>query len=109
MNSLAGKVAVITGGSRGIGRGIAEAFLNEGANVVINGRSPEKGSATLAELNVGERAHFVAGDVKVREDVERIIDEALSRYGRVDILVNNAGGSGGFAPIHEMSEDAWQE
>ncbi len=109
MNSLAGKVAVITGGSRGIGRGIAEAFLNEGANVVINGRSPEKGSATLAELNVGERAHFVAGDVKVREDVERIIDEALRRYGRVDILVNNAGGSGGFAPIHEMSEDAWQE
>ena len=109
MGSLAGKVAVITGGSRGIGRGIAEAFLEEGASVVINGRSPEKGAATLRDWGAPDRARFVAGDVKKRTDVEAVVDEAMTAFGRIDILVNNAGGSTGFAPIHELAEEAWQE
>jgi 3-hydroxybutyrate dehydrogenase/3-oxoacyl-[acyl-carrier protein] reductase len=106
---LAGRVAAITGGTRGIGRGIAEAFLAEGARVVINGRSPEKGADALAELGAGDAAHFVAGDVRVQADVEGVIDATVARYGRIDILVNNAGGSSGFAPVAELSDEAWRE
>ena len=106
---LAGRVALITGGTRGIGRGIAEAFLAEGASLVVNGRSPEKGARCLAELRAGERAHFVAGDVRVQRDVERVVDDAVGRYGRVDVLVNNAGGSSGYAPVAELSDEAWQD
>ena len=106
---LAGRVAVITGGTRGIGRGIAEAFLAEGARVVVNGRSLEKGARCLTELGAAERAHFVAGDVRVQADVERVIDEAIAHYERIDILVNNAGGSSGYAPVAELSDEAWRE
>jgi 3-hydroxybutyrate dehydrogenase len=106
---LAGRVAVITGGSRGIGRGIAEAFLAEGAQVVINGRSPDKGARTLAELNAGTAAHFIAADVTQQAGVEALITDAIKHYGRVDILVNNAAGSSGYAPVVDLSDAAWNE
>jgi len=106
---LEGRVAVITGGSRGIGRAIAEAFLAEGARVVINGRSPDKGARTLAELNAGDAAFFIAADVTRQAEVEGLITGAIERYGRVDILVNNAGGSSGYAPVVELSDAAWNE
>ncbi|WP_131746984.1 SDR family NAD(P)-dependent oxidoreductase [Frankia sp. Cppng1_Ct_nod] len=105
--TLDGRVAVVTGGSRGIGRGIAEALLADGANVVINGRSEAKGKEALGELGAGDRALFVAGDIRVQSDVEGLVDAAITRYGRVDILVNNAGGSDGFALVHELSDEAW--
>ena len=60
---LEGQVAVITGGTRGIGRAIAEACLREGASVVVNGRSPDKGAQAVAEMDAGDRVLFVAGDV----------------------------------------------
>ena len=104
---LEGKVAAVTGGSRGIGRGIVEAFLAEGASVVLNGRSAEKGERALAELGAGERAHFMAGDVTLEATVKGLVDGAVERYGRIDILVNNAGGSSGFAPVADMANDAW--
>jgi 3-hydroxybutyrate dehydrogenase len=106
---LRDKVAVITGGTQGIGKGIAAAFLSEGARVVISGRSPEKGQAALDDLGGGERATFVAGDVKSKADVESLIDTAVERYGTIHILVNNAGGSSGFALVAELSDEAWQE
>lgn len=106
---LNGRVAVITGGTRGIGFGLAETFLKAGAKVVINGRSPEKGIAAVAELGAPDRTLFVAGDVTRRADVEALVNGALTRFGRVDILVNNAGGSSGFAPVAQMSIDAWDE
>ena len=106
---LNGQVAVITGGTRGIGRAIAEAFLAQGASVVVNGRSQEKGEQALAEMNGGDRAHFVAGDVTSQTDVERVVNTAIERYGKVDILVNNAGGSSGFALVGDMSDEAWQQ
>jgi 3-hydroxybutyrate dehydrogenase/3-oxoacyl-[acyl-carrier protein] reductase len=106
---LEGRVALVTGGTRGIGRGIAAAFLAEGARVVINGRSPAKGAATLAELGAGERARFAAGDVRVQRDVERLVDETIARFGRIDVLVNNAGGSSGYAPVAELGDDAWRD
>ena len=109
MRELEGKVALITGGTRGIGRGIAESFLDAGARVAINGRSPEKGAATLKDWDCGSEAIFLAGDVTDQDAVEWIVDETIRQLGRIDILVNNAGGSSGFAPIHKLSEAAWQE
>lgn len=106
---LTGKVAAITGGTRGIGRGIAEAFLAAGASVAINGRSQEKGENTLTEMQGGDRAIFVAGDVTQQADVENFIATTISTFGKIDILVNNAGGSSGFAPVSELSDDSWQE
>ena len=106
---LTGKVAAITGGTRGIGRGIAEVFLAAGASVAINGRSPDKGAATLADMAAGDRAIFVQGDVTDQGDVERFVDTTITTFGKIDILVNNAGGSSGFAPVSELSDDSWQE
>ena len=106
---LTGKVAVVTGATRGIGRGIAEAYLSAGARVVLNGRSEAKGREALDEMDAGDSAMFVAGNVQSREDVEALVAAAIERYGKVDILVNNAGGSSGFAPIAQMSDEAWDE
>ena len=101
------KVAVITGGTRGIGRGIAEAFASAGAAVVLSGKSPDKGQQALDEMGVGDRAMFVKCDVRRQEDINNLIDQAAKRYGSVDIMVNNAGGSDRFALVHEMSDEAW--
>jgi NAD(P)-dependent dehydrogenase (short-subunit alcohol dehydrogenase family) len=101
------KVAVITGGTRGIGRGIAEAFASAGAALVLSGKSPDKGRQALDEIGIGDRAMFVQTDVRRQEDVNNLIDTAAQRYGSVDIMVNNAGGSDGFALVHEMSDEAW--
>ncbi|HEY7626875.1 MAG TPA: SDR family NAD(P)-dependent oxidoreductase [Ilumatobacteraceae bacterium] len=109
MGKLDEKVAAITGGTRGIGRAIAEAILEEGGKVAINGRNADKGEQALAEMNAGDRAIFVQGDVMKREDCERLVDTAVATFGTIDILVNNAGGSGGFAPVAQMSDEAWLE
>jgi len=101
------RIALVTGGSRGIGRGITEAFLDEGAKVVISGRDQSKGKQALQELKSEDRVHFVAGDVRVQADVERMVDEAVEHFGAIDVLVNNAGGSDGFAMVHELSDEAW--
>jgi 3-hydroxybutyrate dehydrogenase len=106
MGSLDGQVACITGGTRGIGRAIAEAFVAEGAKVVINGRSAEKGAVALAEMNAGDAVHFVAGDVKQRDDCEALIDATVAHYGRLDILVANAGGGSNYAPVADMTDEA---
>ena len=90
MNNLEGKVALVTGGTRGIGRGIAEAFLSAGARVAVNGRSPEKGAATIEALRVGDRAWYVGGDVTQQSAVDAMVDATLHHFGRIDILVNNA-------------------
>ena len=86
-----------------------EAFLAEGARVVVNGRNPEKGARALEEMNAGPSAHFIAGDVRAQADVEAFVDGTIAHYGRIDILVNNAGGSSGFAPVAELSDEAWNE
>ena len=104
---LEGKVAAITGGTRGIGRGIADAFIAEGASVVINGRSEEKGQRALEEMGVGDRAIFVQGDVTETGVMDNLIEEAVKEYGKIDILVNNAGGAGDFAPVVELSDEGF--
>jgi 3-hydroxybutyrate dehydrogenase len=107
VGKLDGKVATITSGSTGIGRGIAEAFLAEGAKVVINGRDAEKGERALKELNAGERGHFIKGDVTVREDVDAVVDGTVEKFGRIDILVNNAGGLLKTAPVKDLADEDW--
>ncbi len=89
-NRLQDKVAVITGGTSGIGAATAELFAAEGAKVVISGRSTEKGQA-LAE-RLGSSVIFEHQDVLVEDDVRRVIDAAAERFGRLDVLFNNAGG-----------------
>lgn len=104
---LDNKVALITGGTRGIGRGIAEAFLAEGAKVVVNGRDKEKGQQALSEMNAGDRAVFVQGDVMSQSDIESLVERAVEHFGRIDILVNNAGGTYDSAPVVDLNPETW--
>ncbi len=106
---LEGKTAAITGGTAGIGRGIAEAFLAEGANVALMARNPDKGAKVLAELDAGDRAMFVAGDVMEQDSVESFVDQVVERFGTVDILVNNAGGAGDLAPLVDLSDESFDQ
>jgi NAD(P)-dependent dehydrogenase (short-subunit alcohol dehydrogenase family) len=106
--ALTKRVAVVTGGTRGIGRGIAEAFLAQGAAVVVSGKSADKGQQAVEEMGGGDRVSFLACDVRDQRQIEQLIDETAKRYGSVDILVNNAGGTDGWALVHELSDDAWQ-
>ncbi|MEM7100967.1 MAG: SDR family NAD(P)-dependent oxidoreductase [Pseudomonadota bacterium] len=113
MTDLSGKVAVVTGGSRGIGRAIAEALAGAGASLAINGRSEQKGQQAIAEMKAahGDKTpiFFQSSDVTRQADVEGFIDAVIEHYGRIDILVNNAGGSSGYAPIDQLSDEAWHE
>ena len=86
---LSGRVVLVTGGAKGVGRGITERFLAAGAQVVICGRSTPEDLPSAD----GRTAHFVAGDVREPEQVQAIVDEAVVTYGRLDVLVNNAGGA----------------
>jgi NAD(P)-dependent dehydrogenase (short-subunit alcohol dehydrogenase family) len=106
---LQGRVAVLTQSTRSIGRGIAEAFLAEGASVVVSGRSEDKGKQALAEMGAGDRADFFPCDATMQDQVEALVDFAAERYGRLDIMVNNAGGTSGWALVGELSDEAWQQ
>ena len=86
---LAGRVAIVTGGGRGVGRGISERLLEAGADVVICGRNEPESLPSAA----GRAAAFVAADVRELEAIDRVIAFARERFGRLDVLVNNAGGS----------------
>ena len=104
---LDGQVAVITGGTRGIGFGIARELAAAGVRVVLGGRSEAKGKGALDELDAGDHARFEVCDVRDRADIDRVVDSAVAAYGRLDIMVNNVGWSDGFALVHEMTDEAW--
>ena len=107
MDALAGKVALITGGTSGIGRAAAEAFARAGARVVVAGRRAEPGEATAKALRKdGAEAHFVRADVSIASDVDRLMAETLGRYGRLDAAFNNAATTdGAFALTADFTED----
>jgi NAD(P)-dependent dehydrogenase (short-subunit alcohol dehydrogenase family) len=86
---LRGRVAIVTGGTRGVGRGIALRFLEQGADVVVCGRKPPDEPAAAG----GRSAAFVAADIRELEQIERVVAFATERFGRIDVLVNNAGGA----------------
>ena len=89
---LKDKVAIVTGGGRGIGRGIAKVFAKEGAKVVIASRTTEQLDRTLGEIkSTGGTVSSVVTDISVTQDVKRMVEFTVETYGRLDILVNNAG------------------
>lgn len=105
MSKLTGKVAVVTGASKGIGAGIAKALAAEGASVVVNYASSKAGAdAVVAAITAaGGKAVAVGGDVSKAADAQGIINAAVETYGRLDILVNNSG-IYEFAPIEDITE-----
>ena len=108
MNALTGKVACITGGTRSIGRAIAEAFLAEGAKVVVNGRDEAKGLVAVAEMGGGDNIVFFGGDASKQATVEGLIDFTISHFGQLDICCLNSGGVAMTAPVAQMTDEEWQ-
>lgn len=105
---LAEKVAIVTGGGRGIGRAIAMKFAGEGASVVVAARTKSEIESVAWEIrNAGGHAVAVAADVADETRCEHLVHEAASRYGRVDILVNNAGEYGPVKPVEEILPAEW--
>src|SRR6476469_9359321 len=106
--SLADRVAVVTGATRGLGAGFAHALGDAGASVVLVGRDAAAAADVLDSLRGNDiRADFVAADVTVAEDVQRVLDSTLSLHGRVDVLVNNAGACV-HAPALDVTPEDWR-
>ena len=107
-STLRGRAALVTGGGRGIGRAIALELGRAGADVAVNYYvEPERAEATAADITaLGVRGMTVAGDVGDAADVQRMIDEVVTRFGRIDILVNNAG-TQTWTPFLEVTEREW--
>jgi NAD(P)-dependent dehydrogenase (short-subunit alcohol dehydrogenase family) len=104
---MAGKVALVTGGTSGIGLATAQAFANEGATVVIASRNEEQSKPALDSIQ--GNANWVACDVSNGKQVERLVSGTLERFGGLDYAFNNGGSGGERQPVGEMSEDAWRE
>jgi dihydroanticapsin dehydrogenase len=103
---LKGKIALVTGSSRGIGRAIADLFLKEGASVIITGKDQARLQKTADELG---SVLFIPADIRKDFEVRTVIDGAVEKFGRLDILVNNAGVFPKVKPLHEISEQEWNE
>jgi NAD(P)-dependent dehydrogenase (short-subunit alcohol dehydrogenase family) len=108
---LKGKVVLVTGASRGIGRAIAEAFATEGAHVAIAARNAQEVQAVAAQIARQTKAtvEAFATDVMQADQIKELVDHAAKRFGTIHILVNNAGGVGAFAPFEQLTDDDWLE
>src|SRR5712692_1288252 len=105
MNAL---IVLITGALTGIGRATALAFAHEGAHIVVSGRRDEAGQALASELRaLGVEAEFVRADVRHEDDVRSLVDQTITRFGRLDVAVNNAGTEGKPGPVTEQSADSY--
>ena len=102
--TLSGKRVLVTGGTRGIGRATVEAFIAQGARVVLGGSTRASTDQALAELGTPVNLHGVAGDMGVVADCRRVVETALDMLGGLDVLLNNAGKAGLVTPITEVSE-----
>jgi NAD(P)-dependent dehydrogenase (short-subunit alcohol dehydrogenase family) len=104
---LEGKVTLITGSGSGIGQSTAIRFAKEGATVIVNDMDPEKGRATVVEINrAGDHAVFIQADVTNPDSVQSMVDQIIDQFGKIDVLFNNAGISG-VGRLHELEPEAW--
>jgi short-subunit dehydrogenase len=105
---LTGRVALVTGGSRGLGKAMATIFAESGASVMLSSRHETELQATAAAIRdkTAARAEYIAADMTNRDDVRRLADEAVGRMGKIDILVNNAGFNVP-QPIDQILDEDW--
>ncbi len=103
---LSGKVAIVTGGSRGIGKATAKEFVQEGAHVAITARDPIR--LEKAANDIGN-VYSIPGDIRNENDVQNVVKKTVDKFGRIDILVNNAGVFPQVKPLHEISDQEWNE
>lgn len=106
--NLSGRVALVTGGSKGLGKAMARGFAEAGADVIIASRHEEELRSALDEITTGlaVRGKYFVVDMISRQDVQKLADAALAEFGRVDVLVNNAGGNNP-QPIDEIDDGDW--
>lgn len=113
MKPLSGQVALITGGSSGIGFAIARRFADAGASIMLSGRNRELGmTAERALREAGAVAKYVPVDVAIEEDVRALVDAAIAEFGEISILVNNAGPAAeafGFGPLHSLPSEIFEQ
>ena len=103
---LAGKIAIVTGGSRGIGKATAILLAKHGALVTITSKNKTALENTAKEM---KNVLAIAGDIRKKSDVKNVVKNTFEKFGRIDILVNNAGIFPKVKPLHEISEEEWNE
>ncbi|TLX76850.1 MAG: SDR family oxidoreductase [Thaumarchaeota archaeon] len=103
---LEGKVAIITGSSRGIGKATAKLFAKEGADVTITGKDQKRLQDAAKEIG---NVFSVPGDIRNESDVQNIVKKTVEKFGKIDILVNNAGIFPQIKPLHKISEKEWND
>jgi len=103
---LSGKVAIVTGGSRGIGKSTATLLAQHGADVVITSKDKTNLENAAKEI---KNSIAIVGDIRKKTDVENVVKNTLDHFGKIDILVNNAGILPKVKPLHEISEEEWNE
>lgn len=104
---LEDKSIIVTGATSGMGMAMAEAFVREGANVILSGRDPERGLALEKELNLsGKKTVFVEGDISKPQANEQLVKEAIRNFGKLDIIVTNAGNLG-IGSVTDISLEEW--
>lgn len=106
---MQGKVALVTGGSAGIGLATAQAFASEGATVIIASRNEKRAKQALASLPEESTKSWIECDVSDGKAVEKLVASIIKQHGRIDYAFNNAGSGGRMVPVASMSEDAWRK
>jgi len=109
MGKFDGKTVIVTGGVSGIGEGITRAFLDEGANVVMNCLPGEETGKRLSEELSGKKCVLVEADISQKESVDYLVAQAIARYGKIDIFVSNAAAFDYYKPLLETPQEVWDK